>query len=141
MNTKRILLILLALGVIGAIVGFSMWNKPHKNMASAKADVTVDAATLFNEFATDETAATAKYIGKTIAVTGQVKETTTDETGAVKVSLDANNPDGFGVLCSLDPMSKHERTTFTPGETVTFKGDCSGINFDVELARCVEVKK
>ena len=134
---KKILLILLGLGVIGAAVGVSMWNKPHKNMETAKADVAIQAADLYNEYNTDENAANAKYLDKTIAVTGKVKEVTTDDGGATKLTLETGSD--FGVLCELDPMTKHARTDFQPGENVTFKGLCSGFNFDVQLTRCVAV--
>lgn len=135
---KRILYSVLALIIVGAGVGYYMWNKPHENMQTAKVDLAVDAVTLFNEFNTDETTATAKYLGKVVDVTGKVKETTKTEDGTVKVSLDSGSD--FGVFCELDPLSKHPRTDFPAGETVTMKGVCTGFSFDVQLTRCVEVK-
>jgi hypothetical protein len=137
-NMKRYLLPLLALGLIGATVGYTLWNKPHKNMENVRADLSIGAAELFNDFNTDENAANAKYLGKTIAVTGQVKEVTPGEDGPAKVSLETGSD--FGVLCELDPLTEHARTDFQPGETVTLKGDCAGFNFDVQMSRCVEVK-
>lgn len=135
---KRILYFLLAIACIGGAVGYYLWNKPHENMQTAKADMAIDAAALFNEYSADETAANAKYLDKTIAVSGKVKETTKSDDGTVKVSLDTGSD--FGVLCELDPLSQHPRTEFATGETVTFKGNCTGLNFDVQLTRCVEVK-
>lgn len=134
---KRLLFFLLAVALVGGGVGYYLWNKPQKNMITAKADMAIDATTLFNEFSNDETAANAKYLDKTVAVSGVVKETTQSDDGTVKVSLDTGSE--FGVLCELDPLSKHPRTSFTEGETVTFKGICTGLNFDVQLTRCVEV--
>ncbi len=135
---KRIIYLLLAVAFAGGAIGYYLWNKPHVDMQSAKADLAIDAAALFNEYSADETAANAKYLDKMIAVSGKVKETTKAEDGTVKVSL--NTGSDFGVLCELDPLSKHPRTEFTEGETVTFKGNCTGLNFDVQLTRCVEVK-
>ncbi len=134
---KRLLYFLLAVAIIGGSVGYYLWNKPQKNMQTAKADMAIDATALFNEFANDEIAANAKYLDKTVAVSGKVKETTKSDDGTVKVNL--NTGSDFGVLCELDPLSKHPRTDFTEGETVTFKGICTGLNFDVQLTRCVEV--
>ena len=134
---KKILLVLLGLGVIGAFVGYRMWNKPHQNMQSAKTDLAIDAGQLLKEFNTDENAANAKYLEKTIAVNGKVREVTKDE-GTVKVVLETGEE--FGVLCTLDELATHPRTDFPVGEAVTFKGKCSGLNFDVQLDRCVEVK-
>ncbi|HRI60031.1 MAG TPA: hypothetical protein PK228_09920 [Saprospiraceae bacterium] len=135
---KRILYLLLALACAGGVIGYYLWNKPQKNMQTAKADMAIDAAVLFNEFNTDEAAANAKYLDKTVAVSGKVKETTKTDDGTVKVSLDTGSD--FGVFCELDPLSQHPRTDFAAGETVTFKGICTGLNFDVQLTRCVEVK-
>ena len=103
---KRILLSLLALLLIGAGVGYYMWNKPHQNMATAKTDVTIDAAALFAEYNADENACNAKYLDKVIAVSGKVKEVTKDE-GSVKVSLDTGSD--FGVRCELSSTSAHAR--------------------------------
>ena len=135
---KRILYLLLGLACIGGAVGYYLWNKPHTDMQAAKADMAIDAAALFGEFNTDEAAANAKYLDKTVAVSGKVKEATKAEDGTVKVSLDTGSD--FGVLCELDPLSKHPRTDFAVGEVATFKGICTGLNFDVQLTRCVEVK-
>lgn len=135
---KRALYFLLALACFAGAIGYYLWNKPHQNMQTAKADMAIDAAALFGEFTADEAAATAKYLDKTVAVSGKVKETTKMDDGTVKVNLDTGSD--FGVLCELDPLSKHPRTDFIAGETATFKGICTGFNFDVQLTRCVEVK-
>ncbi len=134
---KRILIALLALALIGAGVGYYLWNKPHQNMATAKTDLAIDAATLFADYNADEAACNAKYLEKVIAVTGKVKEVTSDE-GNIKVSLETGSD--FGVRCVLSTTSTHARTNFSPGETVTLKGTCNGLNFDVELSNCVEIK-
>lgn len=135
---KRILLLIVGLGLVGAAIGYALWNKPHENMATSKADSTVDASMLFKEYNTDETSANAKYLGKTIAVTGKVKETSKTDGAPVKVTLETG--DEFAVICELDALSQHSRTDFAAGETVTFKGKCDGINLDVQLSRCVEAK-
>lgn len=135
---KKILWVLLAAGLIGAIIGYRMWNKPHEDVAAAKVDFTLDASALLAEFNADEAAATAKYLGKTLAVIGAVRSAATDAEGGTKVILEAGSD--FGVSCELDKFAKHPRTAFQPGEKVTLKGFCSGFNYDVQLSRCVEVK-
>ncbi len=135
---KKILYFLLAAGLIGAAIGYSMWNKPHKDMQKAATDITVDATAIFNEYEIDENAANAKYFEKVIAIKGVVKESSTSEDGSVKVSLDTGKD--FGVLCVLSETATHARKSFTTGETVTLKGSCAGLNFDVQFVDCVEVK-
>lgn len=139
MKRRTILYVLLAAVLIGAVVGYKMWNKPHQDLASAKTDVAVDATALYNEYNTDENAANAKYLDKVVAITGKVKEASKDPDGAVKVSLDAGSEMGV-VACELSPFAKHPRTDFQPGEQVTFKGKCTGLNLDVVFVECVEAK-
>lgn len=135
---KKALLILLIALCAGGGVAYYLWNKPHENMNSAKADITIEAAQLFNDFNADQTAADAKYLDKTIAIRGTVKEVNKDE-GGVKVILETGND--FSVVCTLDGLSQHARTDFSVGEQVIMKGKCTGLNLDVQMERCVEVKK
>lgn len=135
---KKILLLLLAAGLIGGGVGYYLYNKKMPSMAGQKADVTIPAEQLFNEFNNDETAATARYVGKIVAVTGKVREASQMADGTPKVILETGSD--FGVSCEFDPNTKHPRTTFEPGATVTLKGECAGFNLDVQLARCAEVQ-
>lgn len=134
---KKILLALLAIGLIGAAIGYYQWNKPKEDMTASKAEASITAAALLTEYNADENAANAKYLGKTIAVSGEVKETTTED-GTTKVML--NTGQDFGVYCTLDSLAKHPRTNFPVGENITLKGKCDGLNLDVQLSRCVEVK-
>jgi len=137
---KFILLGLLAAAVIAGITGYRMWNKPHQNMQTADADIKVDATALYSEYETGDEAANAKYLGKIVEVSGTVRETTTDEGGTVKVMLDSGS-EMAGIICELDPLSEHKRTTFQAGEQVRLKGKCDGFLMDVVLTRCVEVTK
>lgn len=134
-------IILIAVGtivVISAGIGIYLWNKPHKNMQRAEADMSITAPELMAAFNEDETAANATYLDKVVAVTGTVTEATTND-GVTLVSLETN--DDFGAIsCELDRFSEHNRTTFTPGEQITLKGLCSGKTIDVVLVQCVLVE-
>ncbi len=139
MTAKRILLLILGLGLIGAAIGYALWNKPHENMTRSKAAAVIAAAVLFTEYNANEESANAKYLGKTIAVTGKVKECSKTETGPAKIMLETGDEE-FAVICELDALSQHTRTDIPIGETVTLKGKCDGLNLDVQLSRCVEAK-
>lgn len=135
---RKILYFLLAAAVVGGFIGYKMYNKPHENIQAAATDVRIDAAQLFTEYNDDEAGANARYLDKMIAVAGKVKEATKGDDGTVKVMLETGSD--FGVVCELDPLSQHARTEFQPGESVTLKGKCAGLNLDVQLTRCVEAK-
>ena len=138
MSGKRILMLVVGIALIGASIAIALWNKPHENMSSAKADVTIEASALFQAYNADEKGADKQYLGKTLAVTGVVKDVSKPEGAPVKISLETG--DEFLVICELDALSKHARQEFPVGEKVTLKGKCDGINLDVQLSRCVELK-
>lgn len=135
---KKIILFLVIAGAFGGGIGYYLWNKKMPSMANQKSEVVIGAAQLFSEFETDETAATAKYVGKIVAVNGKVRESSKMEDGTPKVLLETGSD--FGISCEFDPNTKHARTEFQPGEMITLKGECAGLNLDVQLARCVVVE-
>lgn len=135
---KKLLIFLLVGGILGAGIGYYLYNQKVPSMANQSSELTVDAATLYTEYNDDEDAARAKYGGKIVTVTGSVREASVLEDGTPKVVLETGGD--FGVLCEFDPNTRHARTDFKPGETMTIKGECAGLNLDVQLSRCVEVK-
>lgn len=136
---KKILLFLVVAGVAGGSIGYYLFNKKVPSMAGKKSEMTISAEELFTAFDTDEAAATAKYVGKIIAVSGKVRESSKTEDGTPKVILETGS--AFGVLCEFDPNTQHPRTEFQPGELLTLKGECAGLNLDVQVARCVVVQQ
>ena len=132
------MLIVGALAIMGIGIGVMIYNKPHKNMQSATADLIIPAIELFTAFEQDENAANEKYLDKVVQVSGTVQEVKKDEDGNLGITLDGGSM-MFGVICKLDALSEHKRTEFKEGEKVTFKGICTGILMDVVLERCVEI--
>ena len=135
---KKILLIAGLLAVVFGSIGYYLYNKPLEDMASAKTDITLQADELYTAYEANETAANARFLDKKIQVTGKVLQVQTDQEGVVGVTLDAGGLLG-GVLCKLDGLSEHKRTTFQEGEEVTFKGICTGMLMDVVVERCIEL--
>ena len=134
---RRIIFIGIAIVAIGGLAtAIYLYNKPHKNMQRATADMAITAPELMAAFKNDEAAANTKYNDKVIVVTGKVAEATTNGEATV-VSLEAE--DDFGaVSCELDRFSEQNRTTFAPGEQITLKGLCAGNNgIDVVLVQAV----
>lgn len=135
---KKLLLIGGLLAIVGAGVGFYIYNKPHQDIRSAAADYKISATSLFSAYEANEEAANEKYLGKMLEVTGVVQEVKKDEEGKTSVTLDGGSM-MFGVICKLDDFSAPRRTEFAEGEHVTFKGECTGMLMDVVLVRCVEI--
>ena len=137
---KKYLKYIVLLGFIGIVTAYYMYNKPHKNMEKAKADYSIEASNLLTAFEADESAANAKYLDKTIEVSGTVREASTDDEGMINVTLDTDN-ELSGVVCQLDNLTTHKKTTFEPGEKVSFKGICTGMLMDVIIVRCVQTNQ
>ncbi len=135
---KRILIAILILALIGGAIAYRMWNKPHENIAETKSVATVTSSDLFKSYSADEKSANEKYMAKVITVSGKVAESKVEE-GKTVVTLQTEDPIGT-VVCSLDPYSKQEKTSFAVGDQVSFKGICNGFLSDVIVDRCVLVK-
>ncbi len=135
MPMKKFLIAALAVFVvIGAAVGYYMWNKPHKDMTKAKAEYSLDANALFSEFEADENAANAKYLGKIVEVSGTIAQVLPGD--KTTVVLETENGI-FGVKCELDPFSDVAFPEYQQGDVVSLKGNCTGFLGDVVLVRCV----
>lgn len=135
---KKILPLLLIAVLVGAFVGYKMYNKPHQNIEKTASDIKVTATQLFEEYEANEANSNKKYLDKIVEVTGTVQEVKKNDDGTVSINLEGGMM--FGVRCNLDPLTKHKRTDFKPNEKITLKGKCTGMLMDVVLERCVEVK-
>lgn len=133
---KKLLQIIALLALIAGGVGYYMYNKPHKDMEDAKADISLTATELFKAFEADEAKANGNYLDKVIVVKGIVQDVSKDEEGNTSLTLESEGM--FGVICKLDNLAEHKRTEFKTGEEVIFKGICTGVLMDVVLVRCVE---
>jgi len=133
---KKVLLLLLALGVIGAGVGYYMYNKPVASLEKKKADVVVTAAQLIADYESDEKAADDKYLGKVVQVSGKMLDMTTAE-GKMKIQIETPNPIAV-IICELEPGA--EPGSVKPGDEIVVKGMCTGYLSDVILVQATIVK-
>jgi hypothetical protein len=125
----------LALAAVAvALAVIFVWNKPHRDVASEKG-TRVTAAELQQAYGANETAANAKYLDKTLEVSGTVAGMEKNQDGKTVLYLD----DALsGVGCTL----RDAGATAKEGETVVVKGFCSGSNgMGVTMRECVLVKE
>lgn len=136
-NKTTLLLIVFLLALAGGAVGFYLYQKPTPTAASFQTDHTLQATALFTDYQTDEVAANERYLGKTLELTGTIREISIqEETGQATIYLEAGGIMG-GVSCEIaadQPLAKVKA-----GEEITIKGICSGLLMDVVLNRCVIV--
>lgn len=132
---KKIALLIGSLAVVGAGVGYYLWNKPHADLSRTEPDFRLTAQELFDAFETDENAANATYNGKVVEVQGSVQEVLVEEGAPVKIRLEGGGL-LFGVACEMDPKQPTDYATLQPGTRITLRGECAGMLMDVVLTRC-----
>ena len=145
---KRTIIILssiLLIILIGGAIGIYLYKKPVKDFADSKAEITLNAKAIFDEFVKDQNAAIAKYVSndKTIQISGLISDVQIGNDGTVTIILDVANPDG-DVSCTLTPEESQKAKDLKPGTNINIKGQCTGfqelINKEVVMIRCGLVK-
>ncbi len=128
---KWILVTLLAIITTGAVVGYKMYNKPHRSVEEAKA-ITVAAIQLATQYETNEPEANSDYLDKVLEVSGEINEITKNQNGEPVITL--KGTDVSGVTGTIENAKPEE---IKPGATVVLKGICTGYLTDVVLVRRV----
>lgn len=137
-NMKKILIAILLISTAGIATGYYLYNKPAKGIESVKADVTIDAPTLFSSYENDETTSNQKFLGKVVEVEGVVQNMNCLRDGNSSITLKTNN-EMFGVICNLDSLHAKD-VIYKEGEKAKLKGVCTGMLMDVVLIKCIPVK-
>ncbi len=133
-KTLRLMgLLCLAAIVVCFLIGYKMYNKPHRSAAAENA-VSLTAAQFAAEYEKDETAANKKYLGNAVQVSGTVSDVSLNQQNRQVVVLTGS--DMSGVQCTL----QDEDASVKKGDVVIIKGFCSGFLTDVIMDRCIVVK-
>ena len=133
MKFKKIVLPIILLSIVIAVVAYNVYNKPHVDVADAKADVTVTAENFFLEFSKDEVKANTQYLDKIIQVQGLIQNLKVEsELGVVTLKTE----DDFGtVQCNLSREATSNFKLLKENDLVTIKGICTGYLMDVVLVK------
>ncbi len=119
------------IGIIGVLaagaVVLYVYLKPHRDVAKEKA-VQLTAQALFDAFKANETEANARYLDKAIELNGEVADITKNQEGNTVVNFKTNDP-LFVINCTF----KTDPGVLQPGQTITFKGICTGYIPDMNI--------
>lgn len=139
---KRIIVIVILIIIVaGGLYAWKEYNRENPDLKETKTDFTSDAKALIAEFEKDKSAADQKYIGKTIEVTGTIKNIAIETNPAVFALGDDEVMST--VQCSMDSAYAHDYSALKDGHTVTMRGICTGsqsdelLGTDIKLNRCV----
>lgn len=117
----KIVLVIAVLGLLGAsAVVYYVYNKPHRDVSKEKG-VQLSAQNLYDAFRTNEAGANKLYLDKAIELTGEVGNVSTNQDGKVVVDFKTNDP-----MVVINCTFKENPGSLQPGQTITFKGICTG---------------
>ena len=103
--------------IVLLIIVYVVWNKPHKNYSNTKPNITIDSSNFINEFKTNSTLATEKYLNQIILVKGNVTDRLTK-------SVVLNN----GIVCTFDSLSLKALGLIQINNDVSIKGRFVGFD-------------
>ncbi len=117
---KIILIIGLVCVITGGIVAYRIYSKPHRDV-STEQGVQLTAQKLYDAFLTNEAEANKLYLDKAIEMKGEVAEITANQDGNTVVNFKTSDP-LFVINCTF----KTPPGQLKVGDTITFKGICTG---------------
>jgi hypothetical protein len=113
---------------------------PDKSITKQAVDFSLSASNLSKEYENNPTDSDRKFIDRIIEVTGTICEISTDQNNSVVFIL-RDNESSAGVLCTLNEKAIKKVKHYKIGDTVTLKGTCSGMLFEVVLNKCIIVDR
>jgi hypothetical protein len=124
-----------------AVYAWYQYNRTVQGLSDVRADYSVNATALINEFVSNEDSANKKYLNKILSVKGMIKNV---ESGEGTVVL-GDTADMSGVRCVLDSSAYSTTGLLQRGAVITVKGAITGFNkdetgllgSDVQLNRCI----
>jgi hypothetical protein len=134
----KITMILLALGFIGAGLGYKfVYNKPHINYEKASVDFSLAGSELFSQFKSSTHQASERYTGKVLEISGKLNSVETPDSLTIAVfTLDEGMFGDEGIRCTMLPNHSGSISQFI-GRDVKLKGYCTGYNeTDVIMEKC-----
>jgi hypothetical protein len=134
--TFLIIIVIIALFVAGSYLYIRFM--PEKSITKQTADFTISAYDLAKEYETNQTGSDKKFIDRVIKVTGEISEISTDQNNSIVFIL-RNKESSTGILCTFNEKATKKATRFKKGDTVSIKGTCSGMLFEVVLNKCIIV--
>lgn len=130
---------IIVFGTVVLLICMAGWGiyritKPHQDVSGEEAAATLSAINLYTEFEQGENQANKKWVGKVIAVTGNIASLSETESN-LSITLEAT-PKG-GINCSISKKEMKTLIKWKKGDTITIRGKCSGFLMDVNLVDCV----
>jgi len=113
--------------------------EPQPRPTSAAGGITVEE--LYLAFSTDEAAANARFMDKTLTVTGVVDRITVNDMHGIYyfILASAEKKEQWNVRCTFDRKYGAQLSRLTTGQTVTVQGKYDGYKLNILMKDCVLV--
>ena len=122
--------------ILGSLTfGFYEYSNANTDPADQKAEITISAQRLFNDFTRDEEVANRKYFSKLTCTQGILKSIDKDKTNMASLALSCGDSTRE-IFCQLDPRHAEDIEKLSPGDTVEVQGICAGMLTYVLLIGC-----
>lgn len=123
-------LVFLLAGPVFAFLGFmiiekKVWGETHEDTSTVKADYTIAAPALIQEFLTNDTLANKKYREKMIVVNGRVSQVESLADSTVNLQF-ADSLTGSYIVFSFEKNQFEKVKNIKVQDSVSAKGSCSG---------------
>jgi tRNA_anti-like len=132
-RSKKIILFAIIAAVVGVgVYAYEEYNRTAKDIATIAPAFSVTSSAMIEEFTKNDSIANAKYLGKTIAVNGSLKNIDKDENGFYTLVL-GDSTNSTSVRCSMDSAHNKEAIEFGDafkGVKINIKGICTGFSKD-----------
>jgi len=142
MKMRKVIRIIAIIGIAGLLtgggMGLYMFNKPHRDVQSAKADYRLTSSQIVAEYLADNHAANQKYLAangasKILEISGEVKEISENFNGQKVVLLNGGN-NKAGVSAIFTAETNANLNGITVGQAIKVKGVIrSGASYDEDL--------
>ena len=118
-----VLRFILPLSIIGVVVVYLTYNKPHKDFNKSRSEFTIESKDLIEFYQNDADNANTSYLDKILLLTGVITDI-----GTNIIILDN------GIVCTLDP-SQVINKKINLGSKISIKGRCIGYDDLLEEIR------
>ena len=137
----RVLVVILLLIIIGFGIIWYLFSKKFENTTTVKTDVTIQSASLLQEFRSDLPAANNKYSERIISVQGRISEL---EKADTTFNIKMTDTTGAYLIFALQSDKRTEAAKVNEGDSISIKGSCSGGSFSsilgivyIPFKRCI----
>lgn len=143
---NKLILFVGILAILGIIIAYTMYNKPHTDVGNSDAQFEMTADELFGAFDAEYDIAREKYEDQIILVSGQLHSLDMGNDEAPQLLLLTSFDDGY-IRCGFDASNAAKLKGIKDETQLKIKGICKGMDklegldllndIDVILSNCI----